>query len=266
MDQYADGHILSFWDCFGKKTEESKTWLLNILRKHGCKTVLDVACGPGTESEMLVEEGFTVLSSDASDVMITTAKKTRAARKEAIFSTWEIKLANWLTLPEDIQKPGEGFDAVICVGNSLPHLPFTDGPDRLQPYKVSLTNIISMVRPGGILIFDHRNFDCILETGKSMLNTVYSNTLTKRIELSIDYEKGVPQMIIMNYIFPPIGGQQQTRTFSIDFYPVLLNEFNQMLSTILGGTFQHSLYGDFKPYTPGDVHVKPGVFSHVVRV
>lgn len=31
--------------------------------------------------------------------------------------------ANWLTLSEDIQKPGEGFDAVICLGNSFAHLP-----------------------------------------------------------------------------------------------------------------------------------------------
>lgn len=34
-----------------------------------------------------------------------------------------IEEANWLTLTEDIQKPGDGFDAVICLGNSFAHLP-----------------------------------------------------------------------------------------------------------------------------------------------
>lgn len=34
-----------------------------------------------------------------------------------------IEEANWLTLPEDIPKPGGGFDAVICLGNSFAHLP-----------------------------------------------------------------------------------------------------------------------------------------------
>ena len=34
-----------------------------------------------------------------------------------------IEEANWLSLSEDIQKPGEGFDAVICLGNSFAHLP-----------------------------------------------------------------------------------------------------------------------------------------------
>lgn len=34
-----------------------------------------------------------------------------------------IEEANWLMLQEDIQKPGDGFDAVICLGNSFAHLP-----------------------------------------------------------------------------------------------------------------------------------------------
>lgn len=34
-----------------------------------------------------------------------------------------IEEANWLMLSEDIQKPGDGFDAVICLGNSFAHLP-----------------------------------------------------------------------------------------------------------------------------------------------
>lgn len=33
--------------------------------------------------------------------------------------------------------------------------------------KLALQNIASMVRPGGILIIDHRNYDFILETGQA---------------------------------------------------------------------------------------------------
>lgn len=32
-------------------------------------------------------------------------------------------------------------------------------------HKQALRNIASMVRPGGILVIDHRNYDYILETG-----------------------------------------------------------------------------------------------------
>lgn len=33
--------------------------------------------------------------------------------------------------------------------------------------KLALRNIASVVRPGGILIIDHRNYDYILETGRA---------------------------------------------------------------------------------------------------
>lgn len=33
--------------------------------------------------------------------------------------------------------------------------------------KLALQNIASMVKPGGILIIDHRNYDYILETGRA---------------------------------------------------------------------------------------------------
>lgn len=39
-----------------------------------------------------------------------------------------IEEANWLMLQDDIQKPGDGFDAVICLGNSFAHLPDFKGP------------------------------------------------------------------------------------------------------------------------------------------
>lgn len=117
---------------------------------------------------MLLEEGFNVVSVDASDKMLKYALKSRwDRRKEPAFDQWGtmffnllrlkcysvlffligqyikvhipavtsslyfslsflfavIEEANWLMLQEDIQKPGDGFDAVICLGNSFAHLP-----------------------------------------------------------------------------------------------------------------------------------------------
>lgn len=45
-----------------------------------------------------------------------------------------IEEANWLTLAEDVQKPGDGFDAVICLGNSFAHLPDFKGGLREQSH------------------------------------------------------------------------------------------------------------------------------------
>lgn len=41
-----------------------------------------------------------------------------------------IEEANWLTLEKDLEKPGDGFDAVICLGNSFAHLPDFKGELR----------------------------------------------------------------------------------------------------------------------------------------
>lgn len=46
-----------------------------------------------------------------------------------------IEEANWLTLPKDIgHLIGDGFDAVICLGNSFAHMPDTFGDQREQRY------------------------------------------------------------------------------------------------------------------------------------
>jgi len=48
-----------------------------------------------------------------------------------------IKEANWLTLVEDLEDDEEirelGFDAVICCGNSFPHLPDFEGLCLVHP-------------------------------------------------------------------------------------------------------------------------------------
>lgn len=44
-------------------------------------------------------------------------------RPHLVFCVAVIEEANWLTLEKDLEKPGDGFDAVICLGNSFAHLP-----------------------------------------------------------------------------------------------------------------------------------------------
>lgn len=50
-DQYADGKAAKVWQLYigdtRKRTEEYKSWVVSLLRKHGCQRILDVACGTG---------------------------------------------------------------------------------------------------------------------------------------------------------------------------------------------------------------------------
>ena len=99
---------------------------------------------------MLLEEGFEVVSVDASDKMLKYALKARWNRRdEPAFYNWGknelnfriacnfiflvIEEANWLTLDSDIEQlVGNGFDAVICLGNSFAHLLDSFGDQREQ--------------------------------------------------------------------------------------------------------------------------------------
>lgn len=92
-DQYADGKAAKVWEVFigdkKQRTKNYKDFLVGLLREKGCRRILDVACGTGVDSIMLLEEGFDVVSVDASDKMLKYALKSRwDRRKEPAFDNW----------------------------------------------------------------------------------------------------------------------------------------------------------------------------------
>lgn len=85
-----------------------------------------------------------------------------------------IEEANWLTLYDDIKHIiGDGFDAVICLGNSFAHMEDNFGDQREQ--KQAIKNFEKCLKPGGLLIIDHRNYDNIMETGATPGKSIYYN-------------------------------------------------------------------------------------------
>ncbi|XP_047202018.1 glycine N-methyltransferase [Girardinichthys multiradiatus] len=272
-DQYADGKAAKVWELYigdiQSRTQEYKSWVLSLLNRHGARRVLDVACGTGVDSIMLVEEGFSMVSVDASDKMLKYALKARwDRRKEAAFDQWVIEEANWLTLPEDIPKPGDGYDAVICLGNSFAHLPDFKGDQSEQ--KLALCNIASMVRPGGILIIDHRNYDYILESGRvpQGKNIYYKSDLTQDITTSVLWVNSKPHMITLDYTIqvPQAALQKlpEVSQFRLSYYPHRLENFTELLTDAFNNNMEHTVYGDFKAYRPDQAQA-PCYFIHVCK-
>jgi SAM-dependent methyltransferase len=54
----------------------------------------------------------------------------------------------------------ERFDAVLCLGNSFPHL-FAEH-DRRK----ALAEFYAILEPDGLLVVDHRNYDVVLDEGR----------------------------------------------------------------------------------------------------
>lgn len=215
---------------------------------------------------MLLEDDFEVVSSDASDKMLKTAYKTRwDRRRETAYDNWIIEEGNWLSLAEDMKeyKGPEGFDAIICMGNSFAHLPDFSGDQHDQ--KCAIANFHSLLKPGGILVIDHRNYDYILEHGQAPTNNIYYNSKhIDSIKTSVLYVNNQPNLITLDYTMDvhEILPEEQLSKFRLSYYPHRVEAFTSLLKSVFGPNSHDSVYGDFKPLNMED---HPAFFIHVIQ-
>lgn len=244
------------------------------------QTVLDVACGTGVDSILLVEEGFDVTSVDASDRMLKYALKLRwLRRKEPAFDKWVIEEANWLHLKKaDIVFPEGGFDCVICIGNSFPHLLDFDGDNGA--HFQAIKNFRDCLKPGGILVIDHRNFDHIIAGGKAPVKNIYYDS-----EAPVDIKTSVLEANGKNYLVTFDFAIQENEDyeengncglslqngkmhapsqnkFRLLCYPHMLNNFIGLLERVFGEDAKHTVLGDFELLDPSKT---PAYYIHVIQ-
>jgi len=131
---------------FKNRVEREANFYDFIFKKYNVKTVLDCACGTGHHVMMLKQLGYNVTGSDLSPMMINKAQKNLKMRKlDALLKISDIR---------DLHKNFvEKFDAVICVGNSLPHL-LSD-----EDIVSALSEMNAILNDNGMLILEQRNYD-----------------------------------------------------------------------------------------------------------
>jgi len=271
-DNYEDGVAAKLWKLYigddSGRTSNYKNFLVRLLREKNAKYVLDSAAGTGVDSVMLLEEGFNVTSCDASDKMLKTAHATRWERRKdgPSFDSWVIQEANWLTLQDEVKKPegSEGFDAVICMGNSFPHI--MDEHGDFRDHKRCLRNFATMVKPGGIFIVDHRNFDYMIEHGHAPKKNIYYNSKhIQSIKTSIMWEDNKPNKVTLNYTMEDDAKRKVSAAdnrFKLEVYPHTLANFSRLLRHAFGEKARHTIYGDFKPL---DEVEDPAFYIHVIE-
>lgn len=113
--------------------------------------VLDAACGTGQHALALAREGYQVTGTDLFPQMIEIARSHAAAASlPANFQT-----AAFGSISETLQQAGQ-FDALLCLGNSLPHV------HSWAELEQTLTDFSRLLRPGGLLVTQMRNFDQVM--------------------------------------------------------------------------------------------------------
>lgn len=152
---------MTFYDQFSSDYDRFVSWpgrlalempfLESQLRQAGAHRVLDAACGTGMHTIALAQAGFAAAGADLSAGMIARAEQNaRASGLEIPFKT-----AGFGELAAAFG--AESFDALICLGNSLPHL-LTE-----ELLAQAVADFGRVLNPGGLVVVQNRNFDAVME-------------------------------------------------------------------------------------------------------
>ena len=112
-----------------------------ILKREGLapRTVVDMACGTGSVSEILARKGYEVIGVDLSEEMLTEAMmKTMDMENHPMFSCQNLR---------DLRLP-RAVDMAVCALDSLDYI--TDPADC----EAAIRRAWKVLNPGGIFIFD----------------------------------------------------------------------------------------------------------------
>lgn len=112
--------------------------------------VLDAACGTGQHALALAGLGYPAAGADLSAGMVARARQNALERDASL----PFAVAGFGELAAEFGEAS--FDAVLCLGNSLPHMLDEAG------LAAALADFAAVLKPGGALILQNRNFDQVL--------------------------------------------------------------------------------------------------------
>ena len=130
-----------------KRIEITRKDWKQFLGDRQIRTFLDVSIGSGSMTLPLQELGVTVYGSDLSESMLSRCKVKAAAKQKPV----ELHCCDFRDLS---CWSGQLFDCVASTGNSLGYVP---NDDVIQ----TLMRMDSLVKSGGYLCFDSRNWEKI---------------------------------------------------------------------------------------------------------
>lgn len=144
-----DYDLLVSWE---ERLRREEPFFRKVFADHGAASVLDVACGTGMHAVAFARWGLRAAGADLSPAMIERARA--AARASGVSVAWAV--AGFGGLAAAFADAVGSFDAVTCLGNSLPHLPDDAALEG------ALADMGRMLRPGGVLVLQDRNYDRVL--------------------------------------------------------------------------------------------------------
>jgi glycine/sarcosine N-methyltransferase len=232
------------------------------LEKVDAHSVLDAACGTGMHTIALARRGYTAAGADLSAGMVERAQANAAtAGVEVRFETAGFgDLARMFGMPLASDGKRCGFDAVLCLGNSLPHLLTSQDLGR------ALADFAACLRPGGLLLIQNRNFDAVLANRERWMAPQFRREGDVEWIFLRFYDLKPASTLTFNLVTlqrgpaSPTGeegdGEWSQRVTSTELWPLRQKELTQMLEA--AGFRGIACWGDMQG-APFDVRRSPNL-------
>lgn len=216
--------IADFYPMFYKdweiQLEREGLTLRSLFRNKGVETVLDVACGPGTQAVPLAKLGFYVTAIDPSPKLLEKAEKT--AKQHDVNVNW--CRGDFFTLQEQVSGP---FDAIVCKGNSSPHL-LTD-----EEIESVIHTFFELLRPGGVLVIGLRDFETMVSHRPRFMPGFAHSDASDNEFITFDiweWQEGPPVIATQNlYMVRGKDDDYQTIKRTVQFRPLSTDEVQVVL-------------------------------------
>lgn len=218
-------------------------WLRAQLEARNVESVLDAACGTGGHTLAFADWGLEAVGVDASRAMIDLARAKDTSVRFEVASLGEI--ASVLN---------HSFDAVVCLGNSLPHL-ITD-----EALHSGLADLRACLKPDGLLITHNLNYDKRWRDRPRWFG-VQSGTLDGQQHLIwrlADYHDDTGLLTFHTAVFTEDDGSWSVEVNSTPQRPLFQTLFSKMLGRAgfrAEGTFGNMAGDPFDSQTSPDLVV-----------
>ena len=209
---------------FSERLENERDLLQKWHKKYVFQSVVDVACGTGLHAVLFAEMGLKTVGADISEAMLAKAKtNAKKVTTPPVFV---------LSSMQDLHKNIKGtFDALFCLGNSIPHIPKADIYNTVSTFK-------KLLNPGSILVLQLLNYRKTLEE-KNRIVGIHSKGNRQYIRF-YDFEK---DHLRFNLLTITWDGQKNSHSLnSTILYPYQKEELEKALKSI--GFHQFEIYGN----------------------
>ncbi|HEX5185107.1 MAG TPA: class I SAM-dependent methyltransferase [Allosphingosinicella sp.] len=175
-------------------------------------SILDCACGIGTQSLALAKLGFKVDASDLSSAQAARAQREAADR--------DLPVRAWVDDMRTLQKaPAGHYGAVLCMDNALPHL------DSDADVETALRAMGTRLRPGGCLVLSLRDYGPLIgKRPKAMPPSIFTDAEGRRIVFQVWDWLDERRYTVHLYISLQIGHRWQDHHFIGHYRAMLIEE------------------------------------------